>query len=237
MPPNLLTIPVRSKLIETPSSPVLVPTKSHGDARVASVKSPKTTKAASLRKQKSAGDLRTEHGQSVNAMMSMQNQGNWKAEDFVANHGVELPKHLPVGTRIVHAERGNGTVVNLRSVFPPMVVVEYDAGDTHSHEPGFIQSPLRPVVLRQRTTTAFQGCCLPAQPFQRAGLPPERAAGAARAARAYLFWSAGYKPASWLKLLLLPESHELGAALVGTGSWFKMAADPDVSAPRASEPT
>lgn len=90
-----------------------------------------------LKNQKSFSD---EHGRSVTGKTNMELQkelGSWKAEDFVTNK-VEIPTHLTVGTRIEHTDRGLGTVVNLRSVFPPIVFVEYDAGDIHGQEPGLI---------------------------------------------------------------------------------------------------
>ena len=100
-----------------------------------------------------------QHGRSVRGRQNLKmqaDQRNWKAEHFVANQA-ELPKHLSIGTRVEHTERGWGTVVNLQSWYPPTVSVEFDhEGEIHT-----------------------------------------------------------YKAAAWWKLALLPESHELGAALVG----------------------
>ena len=45
-----------------------------------------------------------------------------------------IPESLQVGTKIMHHGRGPGTVVLLRSLFPPTVFVEFDAGDVHGYK-------------------------------------------------------------------------------------------------------
>ena len=101
------------------------------------------------------------HGRSVRGRQNLKlqmDQKNWTAEQFIANQA-ELPKHLSVGTRVDHAGRGSGTVVNAQRVQNDVAVitVEFDlSGEMHT-----------------------------------------------------------YKASAWKKLALLPEHHELGAALVG----------------------
>ena len=124
-----------------------------------------------LKNQKSFSD---EHGRSVSGKTNMELQkelGSWKAEDFVTNK-VELPTHLTVGTRIEHTDRGLGTVVNLRSVFPPMVFVEYDAGDIHGQEPGLIYEPPWPVAPYQSRHGLHRLLPLPACRAGRVGQWP-----------------------------------------------------------------
>ena len=101
------------------------------------------------------------HGRSVRGRQNLKlqlDQKNWTADQFISNQA-ELPKHLSVGTRVDHAGRGSGTVVNVQRVQCDVAVVsvEFDlSGEIHT-----------------------------------------------------------YKASAWKKLVVLPESHEFGALLVG----------------------
>ena len=79
------------------------------------------------------------HGRSVRGRQNLKlqlDQKNWTADQFISNQA-ELPKHLSVGTRVDHAGRGSGTVVNVQRVQCDVAVVsvEFDvSGEIHTYK-------------------------------------------------------------------------------------------------------